>query len=129
MSEETKTDIRMRSGTCRFCGQSHMVETEATDQATIDCMATDMCDCPDAKSERRLQERAQKKKNYLDERFTDGAVRDYMERSLDIVDSLDSGVEYVQVKMTTGHTHKIYMTKDYDLKIKVTKKNEEETTI
>ncbi len=116
-------------GTCRFCGQSKLVTTVGdVSQSELDMMVTDSCDCPDAKSDRRVRERKKKKDEYL-ESFSIENVRQFMQECLDAVDKWDSGIKDVQVRLDDGWTHKIYLNKDSDLKIKTTKKNEEETTI
>lgn len=117
-------------GTCQYCGQSRIVETVGeVSQAERDAMATDQCFCPEAKEARRKAEREKKKTKYLEEKFKGSPAKEFMAHCIEAVDKWDSGIEYVQVKLDNGWTHKVYLNKDSDLKIKITKKNEEETTI
>ncbi len=113
-------------GQCHFCGQSRIVETigEST-QEVRDGIATNLCTCPGAMAEKRAQAKAEKKKNYL-ERFNDSPVKDFMSKCVEAVDCNGLDIEFVQVKMGDGYTHKFYLNKDCDLRIKITKKNEEE---
>lgn len=117
-------------GTCQYCGQSRIIETVGeVSQAERDAMATEACNCPEAQSAKRKAERDQKKETYLHEKLANPEHRELMAACIEAVDKWDSGIDWVQIRMTTGEVHKISMTKDYNLKIKVTKKNEEETTI
>ena len=113
---------------CPYCGQSKMVE-DTGDPEQNRQQAADSCFCEGAKQVRRIRQRNEKKKKYLDERFINEADREFIAHCIDTVDTWDTGVESVQVKMSDGYTHKIYLNKDNDLKIKATKKNEEEVTI
>ncbi len=124
MSEGKKT----AAVECPYCGQIKMVE-DTGDPADLKEKAIDACFCEGAKQQRRIKQRNEKKKRYLEQRFTNEADRDFIARCIDTVDTWDTGVESVQIKMSDGYTHKIYLNKDNDLKIKATKKNEEEVTI
>lgn len=125
MSEAIKNVIPVE---CPYCGQSKMVE-DTGDPDQNRQQAVDSCYCEGAKSERRKKQREDKKRRYLEQRFTNEADRDFIKACINVVDTWDTGVESVQVKMSDGYTHKIYLNKDNDLKIKATKKNEEEVTI
>lgn len=113
---------------CPYCGQSKMVE-DTGDPEQNRQQAIDSCVCEGAIKERRVKLRNKKKKRYLEQRFDNEADREFIAACIDTVDTWDTGVESVQVKMSDGYTHKIYLNKDNDLKIKATKKNEEEVTI
>ena len=125
MSEAIKNVIPVE---CPYCGQSKMVE-DTGDPDQNRQQAVDLCFCEGAKSERRMIQRNEKKNKYLNERFKDHPARDFVSMCIETVDTWDTGVESVTFKMADGYTHKIYLNKDNDLKIKATKKNEEEVTI
>ena len=125
---------KMVSVECPYCGQAKMVEaSENPDKmqaaAEETRLAVEACFCEGAKKERRIKQRNEKKNKYLNERFKDHPARDFVSMCIETVDTWDTGVESVQFKMSDGYTHKIYLNKDNDLKIKATKKNEEEVTI
>ena len=113
-------------GQCHYCGQSRIVETIGeTTQTVRDEIATNLCTCPGAMAEKRAQAKASKKRDYL-ERFKDNPVKEFMSSCIETVDSNCLDIEYIQVKMADGYMHKFYLNKDCDLRIKVTKKNEDE---
>lgn len=113
-------------GHCHYCGQGQIVQTvgEST-QELRDEIATNKCTCPGALAAKRQQAKEDKKRDYL-ERFNDGPVKSFMAQCVEAVDCNGLDVEYVQVKMSDGYLHKFYLNKDCDLRIKITKKNEEE---
>ena len=113
-------------GHCRFCGQSQIVTTIGdTSQEQRDEMATSLCSCAAAVAEKKKEIKESKKRDYL-ERFGESPARTFMSRCIEAVDCNGLNIEYVQVRMADGYTHKFYLNKDCDLRIKVTKKNEEE---
>ena len=117
-------------GYCRYCGQSQIVITvgEVTQEKRNE-LATDQCHCAQAESAKRKKMREKKKADYLEENFPDDPLKSFIAQCIDAVDTWDMGVDSVQVKLDDGYTHKIYLNKDHDLKIKATKKNEKETTL
>ena len=119
---------KMVSIECPYCGQAKMVEA-SEDPDKMLAAAVEACFCEGAKKERRMMQRIEKKNKYLNERFKDHPAREFVNTCIETVDTWDTGVESVTFKMADGYTHKIYLNKDNDLKIKATKKNEEEVTI
>lgn len=119
---------KMVSVECPYCGQTKMVEA-SEDPAKMQAAVVEACFCEGAKKERRMIQRNEKKNKYLNERFKDHPARDFVSMCIETVDTWDTGVESVTFKMADGYTHKIYLNKDNDLKIKAVKKNEEEVTI
>ena len=49
-----ETEMESMYGTCRFCGQTRMIE--AADQQDADIKATRLCTCPDARLARKKAE-------------------------------------------------------------------------
>lgn len=60
-----------RGGICKYCGQVIMVEApENWSGAEVNDLATDKCDCVEAKRERKKRERAIKAREWAEKRFS-----------------------------------------------------------
>lgn len=117
------------TGTCRFCGQSSIVETvgEST-QAERDLIATERCSCPEANTERLRKERDAKIQEFIDKHFSYdqqdivkylvGQVKKHYENGIDEF-SFKSGCKQTRIWIDSdSYIHiKTKKTEDDELKI------------
>lgn len=99
------------SGSCEYCGQHKMIEVEDANltKAEVDALVTDQCDCPQAKSERRKKETADKIARYIDSEVEPQA-KELVSRAVDVVRNY--GADSVTVKTNDGWTIKVHLDKD-----------------
>lgn len=117
------------TGTCRFCGQSSIVETvgEST-QEERDLIATERCTCPEANTERLRKEREAKIKEFVEKHFSYdqqdivkamvATVRKHYENGMDEI-SFKSGCKQTRIWIDAdNYIHiKTKKTEDDELKI------------
>lgn len=91
------------TGRCDYCGQSMVIDerkfplVNPDDQAAVDMAVTSICDCPQAKSDRRRQETAQRIDTFIREQLPPEAkglfeaavanIRDFKVTSVTIEDN------------------------------------------
>lgn len=84
-------------GTCQFCGQRRFINTVGEiDQEERDRIATDLCECIDAKTAKRKAERSEKIKDYVEDEFP-VEVAEFVTKGIELVD--DQSIEKVTVKI------------------------------
>lgn len=99
--KETERGTVMQYGSCKFCGQTHPFETigNATEEQ-LDEWATEKCNCPDAKEQRKLKESERKAEMNIEKLFGN---RDAGEILMSAVHSVAIGaVDSVTVNVGNG---------------------------
>lgn len=117
MSQENEEVAQI--GYCDFCHQGMTIQTvgEVT-QERLNIIATNKCQCPEAKSERRKIERREKVNNYVEKNFSDQAVQTIK----GLVELVEHG-EFEQVVITHAFDGwKTTMKTDKDGYLVITKK-------
>lgn len=100
----------MKTGACRFCGQIANLDTNIEDSEALDMMATERCECPQAKDKRKEDAQRAKICKWITKEFESGplaANANLMQKAIEAVD--EGTVESVSVKI--GHI-------TYDVKYK-----------
>lgn len=103
------------SGSCEYCGQSMVLDEgkypllDPENQEAIDNVVTGLCDCPQAKSERRKVETQKKIEEYLENEI-DPAAKPLMEAAVEAIRTY--GAETVQVLTNDGWKVKVHIDKD-----------------
>lgn len=83
------------TGCCNFCKQSMVIDgkqfpiVDPDDQESIDIAVTSVCDCPEAKSERRKQEQAKKIEYFLNDQVP-AELQGLFESAIDAVRTFSS---------------------------------------
>lgn len=112
----------IQTGACKFCGQIYQFETGGqASEESLDAWATEKCDCIDAGTERKRQERAAEAKANILELL--GEERE------DVAGLLDHGIDLIsekkvaRVTVKTGHgeTMNVSVNKDGIIKTEITK--------
>lgn len=117
-----------RTGVCRFCGQSVMVEAMGGEtQEELDQLATDKCMCPDAQTERRREARKAKIEAYIEKHFIDGDIKNFVKVALELVEK--SRIGATTFALDEERTVKIWVDSDAYLHIKVKKTEDEELKV
>lgn len=117
------------SGTCAYCGQAVFIQPKVGEELSehdLDMMATDMCTCAQASSERRKRERKETIEDFVMEHFEP----EFRQHLQDDITMLDNGV-------TTESAHKfpddsavrIWYDSDAYLHIRIKKNTEEELKV
>ena len=117
MSKENEEGAQI--GYCDFCHQGMTIQTvgEAS-QERLNIIATNKCQCPEAKSERRKIERREKVNKYVENNFTEDAAPTIKA----LVELVEHG-EFNQIVITHGLTGwKTTMKTDKDGYLVITKK-------
>ena len=119
------------SGSCEYCGQSMIINEDKyplidpQDQGQIDDVVTSLCDCPRAKSERRIAQTQKKVEEFIDKEINPQA-QGIVRAAVESVRSFD--VESVIIKDNDGWKTKISVNKDgylvFDPKKTISKKTE-----
>lgn len=112
-------------GTCRFCGQTKIVETVGDiTQAQADEIATKECTCSHAKVWQNRQSKIKKATEWAEYRFekTPNILSIFTE-AFDLITNHD--IEKVSIK-EGDWTHQIFLDSDGFLNVKSSKKVEEE---
>lgn len=118
MSDENK-----QIGTCKFCGQTKMIQTIApVSQAELDAMATDMCMCPDADKERRKKERQAKIEEFINHNFKDEELREDIHGAVSMIWDPEHKRKHtlssITLQPSEEMTIKIWKDADFNLRIK-----------
>lgn len=114
MNEENEE--KMTQGTCRFCGQSILLNPEiGWTEEDIEEAATKKCSCSEAKSYVRKIERKKKVDAYIKETFNESAA-EAVRTVIAAVEGFD--FEKVTIKDVAGWQTSIYLDKDSYLNIK-----------
>lgn len=106
------------SGTCKFCGQSMVISEEKyplldpEDQGQIDEVVTGLCDCPQAKSERRKAETQDKIENFINDEV-DYKAQDFVRYAVETIRKYDC--DSVTIQTNDGWKISVKMSKDYEL--------------
>ena len=114
------SELSDKIGTCRFCGQTRVIETvgEVT-QDERDQMATEMCGCPGALSEERKKARAAKIVRWIQKTYDDESLQDLINRLVWHLEQLyeqpESAIESVTITETDGHVLTMKLNSDLDL--------------
>lgn len=125
------SEINDKLGTCRFCGQSRVIETVGdVTQDQRDEMATELCDCPGAKSESRKKARSEKIKRWVAKTYDDESLQDLIKRLIwhleQLYENPEAAIESVQIKETDGHVLTMNLNNDLDLCVSRKKTSKEE---
>lgn len=116
-------DEEKQIGTCKFCGQTQMIQTVApVSQEELDVMATDKCMCPEAKAARRKKERKAKIDAYINKHFSADMV-EFVNKAVEMVESFV--VDKVSINMDSK-TYTIWIDSDSWLHIKMQKREDDE---
>ena len=116
----------MKTGACRYCGQTRAFDVrEAVSDAELDEMATEQCDCAEAKLQRERQERLETAKRWAQREFE--ATEDLLRTVQSAIKAAFEGVaDHVTVKVGRN-TYKIDTDSDGLIRIKQTYKESTET--
>lgn len=111
-------------GCCEYCGQSKLIEAEeGLSQAEYDALVTDQCDCPQAKSEKRKRETAEKVDEYINTEVSPSA-RDVFRAAVEAVKGFL--IDSITIVDNDGWRTKISVDKDgylvFDPKKTISKK-------
>lgn len=103
INNETEQPVKI--GFCSFCGQGHQYPDVTIDceQSDLDELATNECNCSEAKSFRRQRERREKINHYIDHQFN-AEVR---EAARDIVEIVEKQSDWLQADIKTVDGWKI----------------------
>lgn len=118
-------ELPLTQGTCRFCGQTKMIKTVGDiTQSQADEMATEGCDCKEAKVWQNRQSKINKAKEWARLRFehTPNILSIFFE-AFELVTNHD--IEKVSIR-EEDWTHNIFLDSDGFLNVKSSKKVEEE---
>lgn len=115
----------LKTGICRYCGQSLTVTVLGDDPELLDEAATDACTCEGAQKARRKKAREKKVSEFLSKNFDYPEDEQFIRDAIDIVELWDGGIKAVTVEMDDGWKHKITL-KDIDLLISSTKTDKKE---
>lgn len=118
-------ELPLTQGTCRFCGQTKLLKTVGDiTQSQADEMATEGCDCSDAKVWQNRQSKISKAKEWARLRFerTPNILSIFFE-AFELVTNHD--IEKVSIR-EEDWTHNIFLDSDGFLNVKSSKKVEEE---
>lgn len=123
--EENTNELPTTTGTCKFCGQSRIIKTvgEVTQQEA-DEIATDECDCEEAKKHHNRECKIKKANEWAKLRFenTPNVLQIF---SIAFRDVTNHDVESVTIK-EGDWTHKVFLNSDGYLTVKSGKKVDEE---
>lgn len=99
------------NGCCEYCGQTRAIDVPDGNltEAEIDALVTDQCECPQAKSERRKRETAEKIAAYIDHEVEPGA-KEFVARAVDAVRNYN--VDSIAIKTIEGWKITIKIDKD-----------------
>lgn len=118
MTEEPVKGTITAYGMCKFCGQSHILETVKEEkQDLLDVWATEKCDCEGAKRERKriaAEEKATENIGELFGEYDTGMILKAAVHSVAI-----GAIDKIQINI--GHGVKAVMSMTSDDKIKVSK--------
>lgn len=120
-----ENELPLTQGTCRFCGQTKMIKTVGDiTQSQADEMATEGCDCKEAKVWQNRQSKINKAKEWAKLRFekTPNILSIFFE-AFELVTNHD--IEKVSIR-EEDWTHNIFLDSDGFLNVKSSKKVEEE---
>lgn len=125
ISEQDPNELPKMMATCRFCGQTRLVQTVGdVSQDKLDEVATDQCDCSDAKVYHNRQQKIRRASEWAD---------GYFENRPSIITLVKTAFQGVtnhdceQVQIKDGEwTHTIYLDSDGYLTVKSGKKITEE---
>ena len=118
-------ELPLTQGTCRFCGQTKMIKTVGDiTQSQADEMATEGCDCKEAKVWQNRQSKINKAEEWARLRFehTPNILSIFFE-AFELVTNHD--IEKVSIR-EEDWTHNIFLDSDGFLNVKSSKKVEEE---
>lgn len=117
------------TGTCKFCGQTSIVETvgEST-QEERDLIATERCKCPEADAERRRAERDAKIHEFIDKHFSYDQ-QEIVEYLMSLVKKhYENGIDEFSFKSGCKQT-RIWIDSDSYIHIKTKKTEDDELKI
>ena len=105
------------SGSCEYCGQSMVLSEDKyplldpENQEAIDAVVTGLCDCPQAKSERRKAETQKKIEEFIDQEVAPEA----QEFARDAVELVRSQMcDSVTLQTNDGWKISVKLNKDYE---------------
>ena len=122
----SETEMKPKTGTCQFCGQSLFIDTigEVT-QAELDSMATDKCMCPEAQSERRKKERKAKIEAYINKHF-DLRIGNFVREAIAMVEDFE--VDKISINYDSK-TLTIWLDSDSWLHLKIQHREDDELKV
>lgn len=123
-----KEEKNGQTGVCQYCGQSMIIQTVGDNltQGELDAKATDLCNCPEAQSERRKRERKEKVDKFVKKHFSP-ELSSLIHYAIKMVEQQDL-VEY-QSKLPDDRIVKIWLDNDQYLRIKIKKTEDEELKV
>lgn len=103
VANENEQPVKM--GFCQFCGQGRQYPevTINCDQSDLDELATNDCNCAEAKTFKRQKERREKINHYIDHQFN-AEVR---EAAREIVEIVENQTDWLQVDIKSVDGWKI----------------------
>lgn len=105
------------SGCCEYCGQTRAIEV-ADDlpyqytEEDLNEMATQKCDCPQAKSERRKAETREKINDFIDTEIAE-ECRDFMRASVEMIRTYQC--DLVSIQTNDGWKVTTRLNKDHEI--------------
>ena len=106
------------SGSCEYCGQSMVISEkkypliDPDDQRQIDEVVTSLCDCPQAKSERRKEETKQKIEEFIENECAPEAG-DFLRAAVELIRT--SQADSVSIQTNDGWKVTVKRNKDYEI--------------
>ena len=106
------------NGACKFCGQSMVISEEKyplidpNNQEQIDMVITRLCDCPQAKSDRRKEETAQKIEEFISSEV-EVRAQDFVRGAVEMIRKHDCNS--VMIQTNDGWKISVKMSTDYEL--------------
>lgn len=122
---EDNNELPSSTGVCRFCGQQRIIQTvgEIT-QEKADEIATNECDCPEAKVYQNREGKIKRAREWADNRFEKNEhLISLFYEAFDRVTNYD--VDKISIKAGEW-THNVFLDNDGYLTIKSGKKVDEE---
>ena len=114
-------------GTCHYCGQTAVITTVGEiPQEKIDEMVTERCTCPEAQQAYRQKQRKEKIEQFIKKHFDEPQYK-FIHEVIQIVEAQD--VSEVTIKLADDRTVKIWLDKDYYLRMLIKHTEEDEIKV
>lgn len=114
-------------GTCHYCGQTAVITTVGeAPQEQIDKMVTERCTCPEAQAAYRQEQRKKAIDRFVKKHFNETQYK-FIHDVIEIVEAQE--VADVTLKLIDDRTVKIWLDKDYYLRMLVKHTEEDEIKV